>query len=427
MKKFITKTTVFLLLVSVLLSLCACGEAPNAVTTDNRPTVIITEPTSVITTEETTKKPKENIYTDTPVIEIDPVPEDEAVRFLFSKALRFYLLPYSEDAARTFIGKTYGGSSFVVTSAQELNAFHTFLESANEIAGHTRCAYGEEYDDLSQSQLYGDIPPDFFDSSVLVFYIAQRCVPHGDAGKVSEVTLGPIFLPDNLIVISTGNYFWDRVWIPEEIPNWMGVSCWAVSRKALAENEIMFRSPLLGNYLLDWLVTPDSVNNLDLDEIPPDLLAMLGPQPLPKLQPYAEKSFTTVDDPTLSPAPEGYKIFLDLEGSLTPQFKFKRNTTIEPVSGYVKSEIEFENLLSTLEFSFDTPGLEFSLEKEYFRDYDILYVIGRGGTPESCYYLAQGDSIELHIFPDDSDGLYISFFRVSKNLGEHFDVELIFY
>ena len=56
MKKFIPKTTVFLLLTSVLLSLCACGEAPNAVTTDNRPTVIITEPTSVITTEETTKE-----------------------------------------------------------------------------------------------------------------------------------------------------------------------------------------------------------------------------------------------------------------------------------------------------------------------------------------------------------------------------------
>ena len=34
---------------------------------------------------------------------------------------------------------------------------------------------------------------------------------------------------------------------------------------------------------------------------------------------------------------------------------------------------------------------------------------------------------KLNIFPDDSDGLYISFFRVSKNLGEHFDVELIFY
>lgn len=411
MKKFITKTTVFLLLASVLLSLCACGEAPHAVTTDNRPTVIITEPTSVITTEETTSvsttepatEYDEVITPGKPIMSIEPVSKDETAGFLFSRSLDAYYFKWGEkdDEHKIFREKMAGGSVFMVSTMEELNAFHTFLDTACSLFSD----YGYAYCNHMREELYGDIAPDFFETSVLVFYIEN-------SGSPCEENSYRADYGDHCVLVNWPN---ESASIHEGKHYRVGFSCWVVSREALREKELWIRSSRLNYLTYQWIESPYSVNDFAPGELTETELSLV------------EKCFSLVDDPSLSPAPEGYKLYVDLEGSIAPPFEFEKDETIEPFSGYARSETEFENLLATFESVLNLSELEFSLEKEYFRDYDILYVIGRGGTPESCYYLAQGDTIELHVFPDDSDGLYISFFRVSKNLGEHFNVELIMY
>ncbi|MBR6772896.1 MAG: hypothetical protein IKM29_05875, partial [Clostridia bacterium] len=62
----------------------------------------------------------------------------------------------------------------------------------------------------------------------------------------------------------------------------------------------------------------------------------------------------------------------------------------------------------------------------FFDEYDILYVVGQGGETENYYYTVSDNIIDLHILPKEGDELYITFFRVSKDLGDYYNIDLRF-
>ena len=406
------KITTLLLFISMHLGLCACGgEAPPQFTTDNRPTVIFTETTAVLNEETTTSESEETLDEGIPIINIDPVSEDEVAKFLFSKVLRIYNFNLVNDREEysAFMEKTIGGTSFVVNSLEELDTIHRFLE-ASSYASYP----GETYNNYTKKQLYGDISADFFDSSVLVFYIAGRYTPTGEVDAIPGMSLGVKKCSGNLIILSTGDAYWDRAHIPEENPYEIGVSCWTVSREALTKNEIWFRSPCLGYTMYDWFLSPYTLESLDPDEITPELKR------------YAEKCFAKIDDPSILPVPEEYKPYVGLEGNIVSGRRFGGNTAIGSYHGFIKTESDFENLIATFESVLDLPPVEYELEDGLFEEYDILYVVGYGGAAENYYYTVLDDTIELHILPQEGEELYITLFRVSKDLGDYYNIDLRF-
>ena len=405
------KYTALLLLIALLFCLCACGgEAPTQETTDNRPTVMITETTAVLNSESTDSissviTTRETEYDEwepprAPIVSIEPVSKNEVARFLFSCSLDSYYFDYVEDAEAldVFRNKMTGGTVFTITSAYELEFFHRFLETASDAGGGA-----DSYGAFTKEQLYGGLAPDFFETSILVYYMENAFCPSKENSYVADYG-------DYCVIVSR-----DAGWvqIPEGVGYRVGFSCWAVSREALQEKEVWVRSSTL-RYVLDSLETPYSVENYAPGELTEKQLIL------------AQKCFTRVDDPTILPLPEGYKSYISFEGNITHKFEFEKDETIEPFIGFIKTESDFENILATFESVLDLPSVEYELEDGFFDEYDILYVVGQGGEIENYYYTMSDNIIDLHILPKEGDELYITFFRVSKDLGDYYNIDLRF-